>query len=79
MGLSSCGATVEQHVVSDTTEHGVRISTGGNWILRHSGTNVATTVPATVNQWAHVMVTMPDNSQPHKGVLYVNGVARGPG
>jgi hypothetical protein len=69
------GATVEQHVVSDTTEHGVRISTTGNWILRHAGTNVTTTVPATINQWAHVMVTMPDNSQPHKGVLYVNGVA----
>jgi hypothetical protein len=69
------GATAEQHIVSDTTEHGVRISTAGNWILRHSGTNVTTTVPATVNQWAHVMVTMPDNSQPHKGVLYVNGVA----
>ena len=49
--------------------------TGGNWILRHAGTNVTTTVAVTFNQWSHVMATMPDNSQPHNGVLYVNGVA----
>jgi hypothetical protein len=69
------GATAEQHVVSDTTEHGVRISSGGNWMLRHSGTNVNSNVPVAFNQWSHVMAAMPTSSQPHRAVLYVNGVA----
>jgi hypothetical protein len=69
------GATAEQHVVSDTTEHGVRISSGGNWMLRHGGTNVNSNVPVNFDQWSHVMAAMPVNSQPHRAVLYVNGVA----
>jgi hypothetical protein len=69
------GATVEQHLVSDTTEHGVRISSGGNWMLRHGGTNVNSNVPVAFNQWSHVMAVIPNNSNPHLGILYVNGVA----
>ncbi|MEX2306910.1 MAG: PEP-CTERM sorting domain-containing protein [Pirellulales bacterium] len=69
------GVTAEQHVVSDTTEHGVRISTLGDWMLRHGGTNVDSDVPVTFNEWSHVMAAMPQLVSPHLGVLYVNGVA----
>jgi hypothetical protein len=69
------GATAEQHIISDTTEYGVRISSGGNWMLRHAGTNVNSNVPVTFNQWHHVMLAMPQIVQPHLGVLYVDGVA----
>ena len=69
------GATAEQHVISDTTEHGVRITAGGNWMLRHGGTNVNSIVNVDFDEWSHVMAAMPVTNNPQRAVLYVNGVA----
>jgi len=69
------GATAAQHVVMDTTQHGLRITAGGNWASVYAGTEVNSNVPVSFDQWSHVMVAIPDIAQPYRGVLYVNGVA----
>jgi hypothetical protein len=69
------GATAEQHIVSDTEVHGIRISSGGNWMLRHASANINSNVAVQFNEWSHVMAVMPIISQPHRAVLYVDGVA----
>jgi hypothetical protein len=69
------GATAAQHVVMDTTQHGLRITAGGTWSMVYAGAETNSNVAVTFNQWSHVMVAIPDITNPHRGVLYVNGVA----
>ena len=69
------GATAAQHVVMDTTQHGLRITAGGNWAMVYSGAETNSNVPVNFGQWAHVMVAMPNFGNPNRAVLYVNGVA----
>jgi PEP-CTERM motif len=71
------GATDDQHVVMDTTEHGLRINDDGTgeWAMVFGGTEVDSNVDVTFNEWHHLMVAMPEISAPARGVMYLNGVA----
>jgi hypothetical protein len=73
-----------QHIVSDTTEHGVRITAAGRWAMQYDDVEVA--APADIaegavinNQWSHVMVVMPKKPATPTGgytsVMYVDGLA----
>ena len=64
-----------QDIVMDTTQHGVRLSSAGNWVMVYAnGTEYDSGVSATANQWYHVMMVRP-NGAANGAQMYVNGVA----
>jgi hypothetical protein len=68
--------TVDQYVVHDTSEHGLKIDGDNSWIMIYDGGEHDSGVAAT-SAWTHVMVVRPFSGQNNIGgsLLYVNGVA----
>lgn len=63
-----------QSVVMDTNQHGVQITSGGNWSMRYAGSDYDSGVSVQTGQWSHVMLVRPAGPV-NAARLYVNGVA----
>ena len=67
---------IDQYVVHDTSEHGLKIDGDETWIMIYDGGEHDSGIKAT-SDWAHVMVVRPYSGQNNFGgsLLYVNGIA----
>jgi hypothetical protein len=71
----TAGVATAQHVVMDTTQHGLRITAGGNWSMVYNGAETNSNTAVSFGQWTHAMVAITDIASPNRAVLYINGVA----
>jgi hypothetical protein len=77
---SSAGSGLDQSVVLDTNQHGVRITNSGNWSLRYGGADFDSTEVVAFDAWHHLMVVRPYGAA-GGARMYVDGnaVAFAPG
>jgi hypothetical protein len=66
-----------QNVVLDTNQHGLRINTANQWVMRYNNVDVASTEAVAFDAWTHAMVVRPNGSTAPSGgsILYINGEA----
>ncbi|WP_425398956.1 LamG-like jellyroll fold domain-containing protein [Aeoliella sp.] len=71
---SSAGSGTAQSLIADTEQHGVRISSGGTWVMQYNGVTVDSGEPVSFDDWSHVMLVRPYGSA-GGARLYVDGIA----
>jgi hypothetical protein len=67
-------SAVAQSLVLDSSQHGARINSSGNFSMRYAGSDYDSTTAAAPNTWYHVEVVRPGLVSA-RSRMYVNGVA----